>query len=92
MANLAIDYTTGLTSATSNVLTFLPKLVVFLIILIVGYFIAKAISKILTKVLQKVGFDSLVERGGVKKALINPSTTRRASSRRSCTTRSCCSC
>ncbi len=28
MANLAIDYTTGLTSATSNVLTFLPKLVV----------------------------------------------------------------
>ncbi len=34
-----------------------------------GYFIAKAISKILTKVLQKVGFDSLVERGGVKKAL-----------------------
>jgi hypothetical protein len=37
--------------------------------LVVGYIVAKAISKILTKVLQKVGFDRLVERGGVKRAL-----------------------
>ena len=66
---LAIDYNTGLNSAWSNVATFVPKFVVFLIILVVDYFVAKAIGKILTKVLQKVGFDDLVERGGVKTAL-----------------------
>jgi len=65
----AIEYSTGLTTAWTNIATFVPKLVIFLIILVVGYLIAKAISKIVTRVLQKVGFDNLVERGGVKKAL-----------------------
>ena len=65
----AIDFSTGLASAWTSIATFVPKLVVFLIILIIGYLIAKAIAKVLTKVLQKVGFDNLVERGGVKKAL-----------------------
>jgi protein-S-isoprenylcysteine O-methyltransferase Ste14 len=41
----------------------------FLVILIVGLLIAKGISKALNKLLEKVGFDRLVERGGVKKAL-----------------------
>ena len=65
----AINFGTGLTSAWSNVATFVPKLVVFLIILIVGYLVAKAIAKILSRVLSRVGFDRLVERGGVKAAL-----------------------
>jgi hypothetical protein len=65
----AINYHTGVENAWSNVATFVPKLLVFLIILVIGYIIAKAISKILSRVLQKVGFDRLVERGGVKKAL-----------------------
>lgn len=65
----AIDYKTGVSNAFSNIATFVPKLVIFLLILVVGYLVAKAISKIVTKVLQKVGFDGLVERGGVKKAL-----------------------
>jgi len=67
--NSAIDYKTGLDNAFSNVATFVPKLVAFLVILVIGYFVAKAIVKILTKVLQRLGFDRLVERGGVKKAL-----------------------
>src|SRR6202012_1649533 len=57
------------TSAWSNIATFVPKLVAFLIIVIVGYVIAKIISKVLAKVLQRVGFDRLVERGGIRKAL-----------------------
>jgi Conserved TM helix len=65
----AIDFGTGVSNAWSNVATFIPKFVVFLIILIVGYVIAKAIAKILSKVLTRVGFDRLVERGGVKSAL-----------------------
>jgi hypothetical protein len=65
----AIDFGTGASNAWSNVATFIPKFVVFLIILIVGYLIAKAIAKILSKILTRVGFDRLVERGGIKSAL-----------------------
>ena len=59
----------GLGDAWGAVATFLPKLIGFLLILAIGYFIAKAISKVLDKILEKVGFDKLVERGGVGKAL-----------------------
>lgn len=69
MAEASIDFGTGLSNAWSSVATFIPKFVVFLIILIVGYLIAKAIAKILSAVLTRVGFDRLVERGGIKTAL-----------------------
>lgn len=58
-----------LRSGLATVVEFVPKLALFLVILIVGLLIAKAISKALDKLLTKVGFDRLVERGGVKKAL-----------------------
>ncbi|HZJ51421.1 MAG TPA: hypothetical protein VFF07_11420 [Actinomycetota bacterium] len=63
------QFTEGLGDAFSSFATFLPKLVGFLLILIIGYFIAKAVSKIVGKVLEKVGFDTAVEKGGVGKAL-----------------------
>ena len=47
----------------------LPKIGYFLLILIVGIIVAKFVQKIVTKVLQKVGFDRVVERGGIKQAL-----------------------
>ena len=59
----------GLERAWEEFAQFLPKLGYFLLILIVGIILAKIIEKIITKVLQKVGFDRLVERGGVKKAM-----------------------
>jgi hypothetical protein len=65
----SVNFGTGVSNAWSNVAAFVPKFVVFLIILIVGYLIAKAIAKILSAVLTRVGFDRLVERGGVKRAL-----------------------
>jgi hypothetical protein len=65
----AIDYESGFEEAFQDVIQLLPKIGYFLLILIIGIFLAKAIEKILTKVLQKVGFDRMVERGGVKKAL-----------------------
>ncbi len=52
-----------------TVIAFLPKLVGFLLILIIGYIIAKILQKVVNGVLEKVGFDNAVERGGVKKAL-----------------------
>lgn len=59
----------GLGDAWATVATFIPKFIAFLAILIIGYFIAKAVEKVIDKLLERVGFDNVVERGGVKKAL-----------------------
>ena len=59
----------SLTAGLTAVITFVPKLLAFLVILIVGIFIAKLIAKAVSKLLTRVGFDRLVERGGIKKAL-----------------------
>ena len=66
---MAIDFESGFQNALDSFIELLPKVFYFLLILVVGIFLAKAVQKILTKILQKVGFDQLVERGGVKKAL-----------------------
>lgn len=59
----------AITSFLTTVAEFLPKLVGFLLILIIGLIVAKVIAKAIDKLLEKVGFDRAVERGGVKKAL-----------------------
>jgi Conserved TM helix len=66
---LAVDFQGGIENAWSNVATFLPKLAAALLILVVGYFVAKLISRILDRVLERVGFDRMVERGGLRQAL-----------------------
>jgi hypothetical protein len=60
-----------LTTGLALIVAFVPKLVLALVILIVGLIVAKVISKALAKLLERVGFDRLVERGGVAKALAN---------------------
>ena len=62
-------FTDGVGDMLRSVLLFLPKALAFIIILLVGWFIAKAVRKLVDKVLERVGFDRLVERGGVKTAL-----------------------
>jgi hypothetical protein len=64
-----VDLEGGLERAWTSIITFLPKLGGFLLILLIGYFVAKAIEKILDRILERVGFDRLVERGGMKRAL-----------------------
>ena len=66
---LAVEFEQGIEDAFADVAEFVPKLVGFLIILIVGYLIAKALAKVANAVLERVGFDKAVERGGVKQAL-----------------------
>ncbi|MCT7656921.1 mechanosensitive ion channel family protein [Mycobacterium deserti] len=48
-----------------------PKVLVFVLILIIGWILAKLIAKAIDKVLERVGFDRAVERGGIRKALQN---------------------
>ena len=66
---LAVDFQGGVSSAWSNVITSVPKLAAALLIILVGYLLAKVIASILDKVLERVGFDRAVERGGLKQAL-----------------------
>jgi hypothetical protein len=57
----------------TTVATFVLKLLGFILILIIGIIIVKLIAKVIAKVLEKVGFNRLVERGGVKKWLAKSS-------------------
>lgn len=68
-APLALDLEQPVTDGFRSVATFVPKLLGFLVVLIVGYFVAKIISKLVDKLLERAGFDRAVEKGGVKKAL-----------------------
>lgn len=63
------EFTDGLGEAWADVATFLPKLLGFLVILVVGYFVAKLLSKVVDRVLERVGFDRWVERGGIGRTL-----------------------
>ena len=60
---------TALSDLWRSVALFVPKFVAFLLVLLIGWFIARAIGKVVDKVLERVGFDKAVERGGIKKAL-----------------------
>ena len=67
----AVDFGQGISNAWSSIATFVPKLVVFLVIMFIGWLIAKAIAKAVGKVLTRVGFDRVVERGGINRMLAN---------------------
>lgn len=66
---LAVEWSRGIEDAWANVAEFVPKLIAFALILLIGWFIAKAIGKAFDAVLERVGFDDAVERGGIKSAL-----------------------
>ncbi len=68
-ATLALDLETPVRDGITTFATFVPKLLGFLVILLVGYFIAKIVAKLVDKGLEKAGFDRAVERGGIKKAM-----------------------
>src|SRR4029450_11457465 len=65
----AIDFEGGLEEAWDSIITLLPKLLGLPLILGIGSFVAKAVEKLLDKILERVGFDRLVERGGLRTAL-----------------------
>ncbi|MDQ3404384.1 MAG: hypothetical protein M3548_13490, partial [Actinomycetota bacterium] len=55
----------GLGQAWTMVATFVPKLLGFLVILLIGWLIAKAIAKGLSLVMGKLGFSRLMEKTGM---------------------------
>ena len=56
----------SLRNALDVFLAYIPQLFGAIVILIVGYFVARALQAVVSRVLKAVGFDGWMERGGVK--------------------------
>ena len=63
------SFEAGFAAASAIFMSFIPKLLLAAIIVAVGYFVAKLVCRGLSAVLHRVGFNRLVERGGVKRSL-----------------------
>lgn len=70
----AINVSQSFQNLLNTVIHSIPKILVFLVVLIVGWIIAKALSKIVDVVLRRVKFDHFVERGVVGQALARSNT------------------
>lgn len=64
-----VDIGESVGNGLTTVLNFLPNLLAFIAILVIGYFVARILQRLVNAVLERVGFDRAVERGGVKDAL-----------------------
>ena len=69
-----------LEDALAVFLSYIPQLIGAVIILIVGYIIAKVLQAIVTRVLRGVGFENWMERGGVKQFFDRAGTSETPSS------------
>lgn len=69
VGNTATNLGEGLRDAFYRVVTFVPQFLLFLLILLLGFFIARALGKAVDRLLTKAGFDKAVERGGIREAL-----------------------
>jgi hypothetical protein len=66
---LSVDFGSGFTDAFGSVMKFVPKLLAFLVIMIIGWLVAKLIAKVADRLLRKVGFPKLIHRSGMHNAL-----------------------
>jgi len=67
----AIDWNAGLEDAWSSIASFVPKLLIFLVVLFIGWLVAKAVAKGLGLILEKVGFTRLLDKAGADDVLRN---------------------
>src|SRR6516162_3616089 len=52
----------------------LPKILVFLVVLMVGWIVAKAVARVTDMILRRVHFERFVERGAIGQALARSNT------------------
>src|SRR5687768_10343183 len=69
VATSTVDVEGGLSDMLRSFLLFLPKALLFVLILVVGFLVARVVRNLVDKVLERVGFDRWVERGGIRAAL-----------------------
>src|SRR6202165_1626397 len=65
MENIGVSIVNALNDAVRLILTFIPRVIGFIVILRVGLIIATLVSKALTLILRKVGFDRMANRIGL---------------------------
>jgi small-conductance mechanosensitive channel len=61
-----MDILQSLQGALSTFLEYVPQLIGAIIILIIGYIVARALQAVVSRLLQAIGFDRWMERGGIK--------------------------
>ena len=61
----AIDISASLQKGLDSFFAFIPKLIGFLIVLAIGYIVAKVVKKLVVKLLEKVGLDKAMHSGSV---------------------------
>jgi hypothetical protein len=66
-----IDVSDSLQALVNSLIELIPRILLFLVILLVGWLIAKLLEKAVDALLEKLGFDRLVERGGLGRAMGN---------------------
>ncbi|MGH3413599.1 MAG: mechanosensitive ion channel family protein [Marmoricola sp.] len=66
MPLVSFSFMSSFQDAFSSLMNYIPQLIGALIILVIGYFIAKIIGTVITKLLEKVHFDDTMDRAGVK--------------------------
>ena len=69
MAFAAIEWSQGITDSWSKLAAFIPKLVGFLAILLIGLFVAKIVRKIVQRLLSAAKVDQVVGRSGFGRSL-----------------------
>lgn len=62
---VSIDFDGILTDTIRQIADFIPDLLAFIVILVVGTFIARAIRTGITKLLKKINFDSYIDKAGI---------------------------
>lgn len=62
-----MDIEQSFQNAMDDFASYLPKVVAFLVILLIGWIVAKVLRRIVTRVLARVGVDRLSERAGLRR-------------------------
>ncbi len=60
-----IDFDGILTDTFGDIADFVPKLVAFLLIFVIGMFVARLIRRVVGTVLTKIGFDGYIDKAGI---------------------------
>jgi len=60
-----IDFDGILTDTFGDIADFVPKLIAFLLIFLIGMFIARLIRRVVGTVLTKIGFDGYIDKAGI---------------------------
>ena len=62
---VAVDWGQGVEDAWRDLSAFVPKLIAAIVVLLVGWFVARLIRKVVEKILQKIEFDKYIDKSGL---------------------------